>query len=62
MKWRNILKLIGGCREALPVALENTSTKEPLPDADAILVCKDKVGQGKMPDTCVQEKCPRWKK
>lgn len=62
MKWVDVFKAAAkiNCDEALPVAKYNAPGKEPKPDAEAVILCKDKVRAGKPDDECDVKSCPRF--
>lgn len=53
------------CNEAIAVALRTTPDKEPPPDLESTVQCKEKIRQNEMPDRCYLvngSNCPKGRK
>ena len=63
MKWLDALKVAAGidCSEALAVTKKSGPTRSPRNDADALVICKDKVRVGRSNDSCNND-CPKGKR
>lgn len=57
MKWEDALRESRKCSEAIPACLEVTSYRRPPPDAEAVVMCKIKVREGRSDDLCNSD-CP----